>query len=64
MCTSLLGLGEEVAAAREFAPIDPDHFEVEAIVMKEKSGRGWKYLVKWKGYTENSHVAASELQKT
>ena len=43
---SLLGLGEEVAAARECAPIDPNHFEVEAIVMKEKSGRGWKYLEK------------------
>ena len=63
---SLLGLGEEVAAARECAPIGPDHFGVGAIVMKEKSGRGWKHLVKWKGCPDagNPHVAASGLQKT
>lgn len=63
---ALLGLDEEVSAARECEAIDPDLFQVEAIVQKQKHGRGWRYVVKWKGFpdTENSAIAASELKKT
>ena len=39
---------------------------MESITHKEKHGRGFRYLVKWKGYldSENTYIAASELKKT
>ena len=63
---ALLGLDEEVSAARECEGIDPDLFEVGAIVQKQKHGRSWRCVVKWEGFpdTENSAIAANELKKT
>jgi len=63
----LLGLDEEVIVAKENTICrDPDLFELEAIVGKEKAGRGFRYCVRWLGYpdTENAWFSASQLKKT
>ena len=40
-----------------------EEWEVEEILKKRKRGRGWQYLIKWKGYpnSENTWEAASRL---
>ena len=62
----LLGLDEEVTAAQENTVCsDPDLFQIEAIVGKEKAGRGFRYCVRFLGYpdTENLWYSASQLKK-
>lgn len=35
---------------------DNDYFEVEQIIERRKKGRGWQYLVKWKGYDDSQNT--------
>lgn len=39
-------------------------YEIEKLLSKRKRGRGWQYLVKWKGYPDhdNSWISAKELK--
>ena len=47
---------------REGPPPDADgHYEVETIVKAYKSGKRWKVLVKWAGYTELTEEPRSEI---
>ena len=42
----LLGMGEDVAAAQDVTVIDPDHYQIEAIVAQQKAGIGHQYFLK------------------
>ena len=50
----------------EHEPLGNDIYEVEGIVSKRQFGRGYQYLIKWKGYGDehNSWEAASSVAKT
>jgi hypothetical protein len=62
----LLGVGEDVAAAQDVTAMDPDHFQIEAIVAKQKAGSGHQYFLKWLGYpdSENTWEPAKRVEKT
>ena len=62
----LRGVDVEVEEATEHSAIDPDHFEVEAIVAKKKSGRGHAYMLKWLNFADsfNTWEAAGRIKAT
>lgn len=64
----LQGFTSEISSLELAEPerFHPDIFEVEAVVSKRAAGRGYQYLIKWKGYPEsaNSWEAASKVEIT
>ena len=46
--------------------VDPDVYEIEAIVAKRKRGRGHQYLVKWLNWSDehNTWEGAGRIEKT
>ena len=59
-------MGEDVAAAQDVTAMDPDHFQIEAIVAKQKAGSGHQYFLKWLEYpdTGNTWEPAKRVEKT
>ena len=59
-------MGEDVAAAQDVTAMDPDHYQIEAIVAKQKVGSGHQYFIKWLNWpdSENTWEIAKRVEKT
>jgi len=49
-------MGEDVAAAQDVTAMDPDHYQIEAIVAKQKAGSGHQYFLKWLNWPDSENT--------